>query len=238
MTSKLLTRSAVVIVLLLTVRTDFVYAQSDSQERPVAAFSKLVVQNGIDVYLTQSDRNSLRIEVDGYDLEDVVAEVQGDTLTLSRGRSGNRLFGSGNGNVTAYLDFVELAAIRASSGSDIHGRSEVRSEQFTLEASGGSDIDLDVRAQTLDARTSGGSDLRLGGRIPSLTIDASGGSDVAASSLEADSVKLVLSGGSDASVRASAAVEVDARGGSDVAVYGNPGQRTVRNDRSSDVAWR
>lgn len=29
-----------------------------------------------------------------------------------------------------------------------------------------------------------------------------------------------------------------AQTGSDVGVYGNPSQRTVDNDRSSDVAWR
>jgi hypothetical protein len=212
------------------------FAQTDSEERAIGAFSKLAVSGGIDVYLTQSSEPSLRVEVDGYDLDDVVTEVKGDELRLSRAR-GALFFGHG-GRVTVYLNFVQLSAIEASGGSDIHGRDDMQVERLTVHASGGSDVDLAVQAQRLEFVASGGSDLRLRGRTPSLDIVASGGCDVSARSLQSDDVKLVVSGGSDAIVTAGASIDINAHGGSDVSVYGNPAQRTVDNDRSSDVAWR
>jgi hypothetical protein len=214
-----------------------VYAQSASEDRPVGHFSKLTVRGGIDVYLSQSTEESLEIEVEGIDLDDVVTEVDGDELTLSRkGQRGFSFFG--DGEIKAYVTFVQLTAISASGGSDIRGRTDIEADRLSVDASGGSDVDLDVQAQSLEFRLSGGSDLNVSGRTQSVAIEASGGSDVLARSLEAEQASVKVSGGSDASIRASAAIAIDAHGGSDVSVYGNPAEKTFNNDRSSDVAWR
>jgi len=224
--TKPLTKELVVIPFLLVMGGCSVHAQSDSEDRPVAPFSRLEVQDGIDVYLTQSNEESLRVEVEGFNLDDIVAEVEGDTLTLTNeGRSGLEFVDSRRAKV--YLDFVQLSAIEASSGSDIRGENELRLEELSVRASGGSDVDLAVQAESLEFTVSGGSDLRV-----------SGDSDVSARSLESERAEVTLSGGSDASVHASEAIVVDARGGSDVSVYGDPAERTFDNDRSSDVAWR
>ena len=230
-------KELVAIPFLLVMGTCAVYAQTNSEDRPVAPFSRLAVHDGIDVFLTQSSEESLRIEVDGYDLEDIVAEVEGDELTLSnKGKRDFPFFTARRAR--AYLDFVQLSSIEASGGSDIEGRNDLQVEQLSVRASGGSDVDLSVHAQSLEFMLSGGSDLRVRGETQSLTIEASGGSDVSARSLESERARVRLSGGSDAGVRASAAIVVDARGGSDVSVHGDPAERTVDNDRSSDVAWR
>jgi len=235
--TKPLTKELVVIPFLLVMGGCSVHAQSDSEDRPVAPFSRLEVQDGIDVYLTQSNEESLRVEVEGFNLDDIVAEVEGDTLTLTNeGRSGLEFVDTRRAKV--YLDFVQLSAIEASSGSDIRGENELRLEELSVRASGGSDVDLAVQAESLEFTVSGGSDLRVSGDTKSLAIEASGGSDVSARSLESERAEVTLSGGSDASVHASEAIVVDARGGSDVSVYGDPAERTFDNDRSSDVAWR
>lgn len=224
-------------VLLLGLASGPAAAQSASEERPVAPFSKLVAQNGVDVYLTQSTRESLRVEVEGFDLDDVVATVSEGELRLSN--PAQSVFAAlGGREARVYLGFVSLDTIQASGGSDIHGQGEIELEGLSVTASGGSDVDLEVRAQSLEFHLSGGSDLRLRGGARSLTVKASGGSDVSARAFDAERVGLSLSGGSDADVRASAAIEVDASGGSDVVIRGNPPQRQIRNDRSSDVISR
>jgi hypothetical protein len=205
----------------------------------VAPFSRLKVENGIDVSLTQGPEQRLRIEVDGYDLAQIETEVVGGELSLSnKGRSGWDWSFFDERDVTVYLDFVELTAIDASSGSDIEGRNAFELDELRVEASGGSDVELDVRAERLEFHLSGGSDLEVRGETQSLAVEASGGSDVSARSLDAAQARVDLSGGSDASILATAAVAVHASGGSDVIVHGNPAERTVDNDRSSDVVWR
>ena len=210
-------------------------AQPTSEERTVNGFTELRVQQGVDVYLTQGSRESLRIEVEGAKLEDVVSTVEGNVLTLSM--PNNWMWTPGR-RVAAHVGFVRLTAISASGGSDIESRNALRLEDLEVRASGGSDVDLDVQARSLEFTLSGGSDLELRGSTPSLTLTASGGSDADAASMAAERVELRISGGSDASVRASTAIEIEASGGSDVSVSGNPAERQVNNDKSSDVTWK
>jgi hypothetical protein len=213
------------------------YAQSASENRPVASFSRISAQGGIDVHLRQAAEPSLRVEVEGYALDDVVTEVVDEELRLYR--DGPALSGFfGGQQIRVYLDVVELSAVEASGGSDIESRSALELDGLVVRASGGSDIDLDVQAASLEITLSGGSDADLRGSAASLTVEASGGSDVSARSLDADRVALRISGGSDASVQARESVDIDAHGGSDVEVYGAPDERRVDNDRSSDVAFR
>lgn len=209
-------------------------AQPTSEDRNVAGFTELRAQQGIDVQLTQGSRESLRIEVEGAELGDVVSTVEGNVLTLSM--PNNWTWTPGR-RVVAHVEFVRLSAISASGGSDIRSRNTLRLDDLEVRASGGSDVDLDVQAKSLELTLSGGSDLELRGSTPSLTITASGGSDADAASMAAERVELRVSGGSDASVRASAAIEIDASGGSDVSVSGKPADRQVNNDKSSDVTW-
>lgn len=245
-----------VIFCLLLAAAQSAIAQTGAEDRAVAAFSKLRVQNGIDVYLTQAERPSLRIEVDNYDLTDVLSEVEDGELRLSLRRTPDwSLFSQRE--ISAHVSFVELSAIAAAGGSDIESENAIRVEDLAVTAaggsdvdldvagrnlefsvSGGSDIDLDVQADSLVIKASGGSDASLSGRSAALEVSASGGSDVAARSLQSARVTLSVSGGSDATVQASESIEIDAHGGSDVIVLGNPAARRVDNDRSSDVIWR
>lgn len=229
--------NAFAIACLLVTSSCGVHAQSDSEQRSVPAFSRLSVEDGIDVFLTQGDEQRLRVEVEGYELADVVTEVEGEQLRIYRRGPARRGFLQDN-DMTVYLDFVELEAIDASSGSDIRSRNELELERLRAEASSGSDLDLFVRAGTLEFLLSGGSDLEIRGDTRSLDVQARGGSDVSARSLNTERARLVLAGGSDATVSVSGSVDIDAHGGSDVTIHGNPGERTVNNDRSSDIAWR
>jgi hypothetical protein len=236
MTIRPITTSLATLLLLWIAGACTASAESASEERPVAHFSKLVVGNGIDVYLTQAAEESLRVEVEGFALADIVTEVADGTLRLSNTKS--RTWFSGDREATVYIGFVQLSDINASSGSDITGRNDFTVDALAVHATSGSDIELGVHAQTLELAISGGSDVDVDGAVQSLKIDASGGSDVDAGSLEAENTVVTASGGSDANVRATASIVIDANGGSDVVVRGDPPERTVNNDQSSDVVWR
>jgi Putative auto-transporter adhesin, head GIN domain len=224
------------VVALLVLAACAAHAEKRTEERAVTPFSKLRVENGIDVSLIQGDRPSLTIEADDSVLKDIVTEVHGGELRISRAR--NSGFGFSGRDARVQLTFVQLSDIEASGGSDIDSRGDIKLDDLSVSASGGSDVDLAVDAKNLELSLSGGSDLKLRGSASSLTVTASGGSDIGAGELMADRVTLRVSGGSDAHVNAKEAIELDASGGSDVTVSGNPERRTVNNDRSSDVLWR
>jgi hypothetical protein len=207
------------------------------EERQVEPFSKLRVENGVDVYLTQADREAVSIEVDGIDLDDIVTEVVNDELRIRRLGIGGGVFGLG-GRAGAYIDFVRLSDIEVSGGSDVESRSTIEVEELKVVASGGSDVRLAVDVPQLEFILSGGSDLDVEGRAHGVEIRASGGSDVSARRLQAQQASLRVSGGSDVSVNVESRIDIEASGGSDVDVYGDPDDRTVDAGRSSDVNWR
>jgi hypothetical protein len=236
MITKPLTRRLAATCLLSVGGVGAVYAQSASEERPLAHFSRLVVSDGIDIYLTQSTEESLRLEVEGLELADIVSEVSGETLTLRNSR-GRGWFDGDEREATVYLNFVQLSSIEASGGSDIESRNDLNLETLKIDASGGSDIDIAVSTEGLALTVSGGSDAEVRGETEAFTIAASGGSDISAEAFQAEQVTATVAGGSDAIIRVSDAIVLEADGGSDVIIYGNPARRTVNNDRSSDVIW-
>jgi hypothetical protein len=214
------------------------FAAPAVESRSVEPFSKLRIENGIDVTLNAAARESLLVTADGYALNDIVTEVIGDELRISVAPGARRpLFGVSR-EARVAVDFVSLTRIEASGGSDVTGRGELRAEELTVSASGGSDIDLATVGQRLELAASGGSDANLRGKVYSLVVTASGGSDVAASALETRDATVQVSGGSDASLTVTEKLTLNASGGSDVRIAGNPSQRDVRSDRSSDIRWR
>jgi Putative auto-transporter adhesin, head GIN domain len=214
------------------------FAQPTGAQRSIGSFSRLRVENGIDITLNPAARESLSLEVDGYELEDIVTEVVGDELRISVVDGARRVFSRGSRSARVNVDFVSLTAIEASGGSDVRGRGEMSADDLVVHASGGSDVDLAAQARRLELAATGGSDVTLRGKAESLEVTASGGSDLSAAGLETRSAVLQVSGGSDATVTVTDSVTVNASGGSDVHVAGNPAQRNVRSDRSSDVVWR
>lgn len=85
---------------------------------------------------------------------------------------------------------------------------------------------------------SGGSDLTGNGVIESYQLQASGGSDVDLRDLQASSVEIDASGGTDVWVFASESITGEASGGSDVEVFGSPGNVNIDESGGADVTVR
>lgn len=210
-----------------------VVAQEYNDIRQVSHFSKIKVQQGIDVYLTRSDNESIKISTKGYHPENIITEVIGNELHIYReGKSWNMAY------IKVFLNYTELNAIDASGGSDVVTENQLIADELYLKASGGSDMKLDIQTSYLEGHTSGGSDLHLKGTAEVMNVTASGGSDIKGNDLLSKRGIIKVSGGSDAVVFVSDEIEINASGGSDVYVSGNPRVKNLNNDRSSDVSIR
>lgn len=203
----------------------------ETESREIGSFNQIKVEKGIDLKLVQdADDTRLKITARNFDLQDVITEIRGETLFLSK--RGNTFSNSG---VDITVPFSELSKIEASSGSDIESSGTLEMEELSIEASGGSDLELNLNVFYLECNLSGGSDVELEGSSKAAYYQASGGSDIDANDFKVEKVTLRLSGGSDVDLFASEEVDIEASGGSDVNVSG--GAKIVRDksDRSSDV---
>lgn len=202
-----------------------------TESREIGNFSQIRVEKGIDLKLVQdADDKLLKITSRNFDLQDVITEIRGETLYLSK--KGNNF---SNSSVDITVPFYKLSQIDASSGSDIENSGTLEIEELSIKASGGSDLDLKINLYYLECELSGGSDAELEGSSKAAYYQASGGSDIDANDFKVEKVTLRLSGGSDVDIFATEEVDIEASGGSDVNVSG--GAKIVRDqsDRSSDV---
>lgn len=210
------------------------------KDRTVSSFTGLSVSSGIDVYLTQGGSEKLTIEAKGIDEDDVKSEIRNGTLKLyieRRGMSWGFNFGRDR-YVKAYVTFRQLRNIQASGGADIFGQGNLTFNDLNVEASGGSDIKMDLKADELNASASGGADLILNGSARTLNANGSGGADLDARKLTVEVCNANSSGGSDVYVNATREVSMKASGGSDIYYYG-PARVLARSESGgSDITHK
>lgn len=205
-----------------------------SETRSVRAFKTIQVSSGIDLYLSQENNQSVKVESKKDQLDNVITEVKGDALIIKLDKKGGS-WSWNNSNVRVYVRTATLEALSASGGSDVYGQTAWKLDDFKIQASGGSDMDLEITASDISIQSSGGSDIELSGAADILKIQSSGGSDINAKKLIVKSADIRSSGASDVSIHVTDKLVVEASGASDVTYKGNPKIKDISSTSSSDV---
>jgi len=200
----------------------------------ITNFTEISVSSGIDLYLTQSNSENIRINAHPDLIKDVIIEKEGSNLRVryKDGVNWGRLFK--NQSIKVYINYKTLKGLSASGGSDVYTQNTLKTDRLSLSASGGSDLKLDVVTKDIEIHASGGSDIDLKGSATNMQASTSGGSDVNALNFVVDYAKVSSSGGSDANIHVNKALEASASGGSDINYKGNA---SVKNNsgKSGDV---
>lgn len=179
-------------------------------------FTKISVSSGWDLYLTQGDNHSMIVKADAKSMESLETEIKEGVLII---KSKSKFSIIKNSKRVIHLTFIELEALNTSGGCDINFETKLRTENFQISMSGGSDLNnLDLEAKNLSLSTSGGSDAKINvGKIEYAKVAASGGSDVTLTKLDAQKFKMIISGGSDATLSGtSKASKITGSGGCDI----------------------
>jgi hypothetical protein len=223
-------------VLLLFVTTlSYINVNAQSRNVTIKSFNSIGVSSGIDLYLTQGTTESLTIKGDDDLIKDVVIEQNGTSLTIKYkdGINWGRLFK--NQSIKVYVNFKSLKGLAASGGSDVYTQNAIKATDFTVAASGGSDLELNLTCTNFSLSISGGSDADLKGSAENMSVTATGGSDVDAYGFVANNAKVNTSGGSDVNINVNKGLEVNASGGSDVHFKGTAALKRTNSSKSSDV---
>ena len=207
-----------------------------SKAFPVSNFNTISVSNGIDLYLSQSNNESVTAKADDADvLNQVVIEQNGAAIEI-KFKDGFKLSSMFKGrNAKVYVSLKKLETLNASGGSDVFSANQITTEKLAIRSSGGSDVKLNVSCNNLSLQSSGGSDVKLKGKATNLTIQSSGGSDVNAYDLISDYAKVSSSGGSDVELFVNKGLEASASGGADITYKGNGALKKTSSSKSGSV---
>lgn len=207
----------------------------ENKEIAITNFSEVSVSSDIDLYLTQSNSENIRVNAHPDLLKNVVVEKKGNNLNIryKDNISWGRLFKGQS--IKVYVNFKNLQSISASGGSDVYSQNTIKTDKLSVSSSGGSDLDLNVVAKDIAIQTSGGSDVNIKGSATNMEATSSGGSDIDALNFVVENARVSSSGGSDANVHVTKALDVTASGGSDVNYKGNPAVKKS-SGKSGDVS--
>jgi hypothetical protein len=208
---------------LLTLSASAALAQA-SQSRSVGDFQMLQTSGAIDVVLRQGSQTTVKVEADSDVLPSIKTEVKGNKLVIYRDNSGSSLWSriTDSDKVKVYVTCPRLSSVEVSGASEVKSDTPFKADDFTIRASGASEVTLNLNVRNLNASASGASDLRLSGRAEYQQVHISGSSDYQAYGLQSQSAKVEASGASDAYVAVADELSSRSSGASDIHYKGNP----------------
>lgn len=216
-----------------------VIKDANVEKRTVSGFHTIKVEDGIDLYLTQDATEAVAVSASQTEYRDkILTTVEDGVLRIHFDGNYFSVLSWRNRQLKAYVSVKTLKELKASGGSDVYISSGLKSEDFKMSISGGSDFNGSITCTNLEVHASGGSDTKISGKVVNLKISASGGSDFIGYDLVAENVFVSASGGSDARITATNELGVEASGGSDVDYKGNAVIKYKSSSGGSSVTKR
>lgn len=180
-----------------------------TQNRPVNEnFTKVEVENAIELIIEQADSTSIVVEADDNIIDHITTKIQNGALVIE---SDNNRFKNATRKVTVKMPLIN--EIESSSASTVRSTNLLKSAHLILDASSASKINIKVEADKLAASATSGSTITLEGLSLDIEVDASSGSLINAEKLEANNVNADASSGGSITVHPIAALKAEASSG-------------------------
>jgi len=187
------------------------------KERDAGNFSGLRVSSGIDVYLKQTDDESIVVEADENLHEYIQTEIRDGILNVYT-----------EANIReaemkrVYVTMRDINSLKTTSAGDIIGETPVKTEKLELSASSAGDIKLEVYAKEIEANISSSGDVTLTGEVDILDATLSSAGDLNAFGLEVREAEVSASSAGDADISVSERLRARASSAGDINYRGNP----------------
>lgn len=209
----------------------------NAELRDAKNFQAIELSNAFDVYLTQSNEESVAVSASEAKFrENIKVEVKGGVLIISYDNKGK--WSSGNKKLKAYISFKQLNKLNVSGACDVYIVDDWKADNLKLDLSGASNLKGKMEAQKLMIDLSGASDLTLTGTVGQLNIEASGASDFKGYELAVDYCNARASGASDIKITVNKELSAEASGASDVNYKGSGLIRDIKTSGASSISKR
>ena len=202
-----------------------------TETRSVGQYSGVRAAEGIDVYLVKGTKESVRVEVTGTSVSDVITEVSGSYLKIHM-RDGNY---RGRVSVKVYATYVKLNKLSASSAANIFSDGTISTNELEISASSAGSVEITIAAGDVEVSASSAGEVELKGTAASLDVDVSSAGEVDAYDLEAGRVEARAS--SAGSIKLSVKDELDAHAssGGSIRYRGNPNKSMTNSSSGGSV---
>lgn len=204
-----------------------------SETRTPGSFSGIKTGQAIDVYLKKGEKESVKVEVTGDELDRVITEVSGSNLRIQI-RDDNRWFGS-KMSVKVYVTYVSISRIYASSASNVFSDGPIKEKKLDIHASSAADVEIKIEAEEVIVHASSAADVILEGTAKKLTADASSSGEVDAYACPVETADASASSAGGIKLSVSQSLEAGASSGGSVRYRGNPARTNTHSSSGGSV---
>ncbi|TFG43964.1 MAG: DUF2807 domain-containing protein [Bacteroidia bacterium] len=187
------------------------------KEREAGRFSGLRVSSGIDVYLRQTDGESIVVEADENLHEYIKTEIKNGVLNVYADANIRKAEMK-----RVYVTMKDITSLRTSSAGDIFGETPVKTDNIELSANSAGDIKLEIYVKEIKASISSSGDITLTGEADILNADLSSAGDLNAYGLEVREADVSASSAGDADINVSERLRARSSSAGDINYRGNP----------------
>lgn len=188
-------------------------------------FSGIKVSTGIDVYISQGNANAITVEADENLHEIIITEVYNGVLKIYSDKNIWRAKAR-----KVHVTVENLSLLKATSGSDVYSETIIKTNEISISATSGADINIEVAAESVSTSATSGSDIEISGSTVNHAANATSGSSIDAYDLKSENVIAKATSGANINIYASQKIEAKATSGGDVDFKGNP---TIVNKKST-----
>ncbi len=202
-----------------------------TEVRQIGSFQGVKAAEAVDVYLKKGEKESLKVEVTGTDLANVLTEVNGTTLKVHM-RDGNYFHKK---SVKVYVTYTRLEKISASSAANVFSEGVIKSGNIGINVSSAANIEVTLESEDVLVDASSAGDVVLEGKARSLEIEASSAGDIDAYNLESEKVSARVSSAGSAKVNVTKELQAHASSGGSIRYRGNPIKTNTESSSGGSV---
>lgn len=227
--------SAMSFSLMMYAQKQFVVDPNAEMRSINGSFKSIIVSGGIELYLSQSDKESIAVSASDEKYKaDIKTVVENNVLKIYY--EGENGWVKRNRHLRAYVSFTDLEKLEGSGASDIIVAGDIKVTTLLLKLSGASDFKGVVQVNALTMNLSGASDVNITGTASVVNIESSGASDVKAYGLETEVCTAKASGASDVNITVNKEMNAHASGASDISFKGSAVIKEMQSSGASSIS--
>jgi len=191
-----------------------------SEERDLGKVNQLKISGIFNLYLSQGDKPSIRMEGDEEYIKKLKVIQDGETLELKFDEINNTFFGDSRPDV--YLTLGDLKSIEFDGVGNIKSEGTFKVDELMLRGNGVGNISLQFEAKVIDADFNMMGNMTLEGSVGGIKLLNEGIGNIEASGLQAQNMTLTSSGIGRVSVHCTGDLSITVNGIGAVSYTGNP----------------
>ncbi|MCK5084855.1 MAG: DUF2807 domain-containing protein [Candidatus Pacebacteria bacterium] len=182
-----------------------------SKDFSVSEFQSINLEASGNIYLTQDEQQSVRIEAEDKVFKLLTVNVENGKLTISLKRYLVLMK-----PIKIYISMKEIENLEIGGSGSMVGQSKINADTLKLLIEGSGSFDLDLTAKDLNTSIIGSGKLDLNGSVDNHNAEIEGSGNIKAFELLTETSDIEISGSGNAEIYASKQLDIDISGSGNV----------------------